>query len=93
MVVSRERASRRASEAVRTTPPAVPVVLSQQVGGVESEHWSGAMYGQAIFGNLANFEFHYPIYRKGMMFITKNRLTLHVFNYSSQYATGHSCNY
>ena len=43
MVVSRERANRRASEAVRTTPPAVPVILSQQVGGVESEHWSGAM--------------------------------------------------
>ena len=48
MVVSRERASRRAGVTARTTPLAVvvssvPVILSQQVGGVESEHWSGAM--------------------------------------------------
>ena len=60
--VSRERTSRRATEALRTSPPSVasavgvslglavgvslglsvPVILSQQVGGGESEHWSGA---------------------------------------------------
>ena len=40
-VVSRERSSRRATEALRTAPPSVASVaeiLSQQVGGVEAEH-------------------------------------------------------
>ena len=40
-VVSRERSSRRATEALRTVPPSVASVaeiLSQQVGGVEAEH-------------------------------------------------------
>ena len=50
--VSRERSSRRATEALRTAPPSVASVasvvavvvasvaeiLSQQVGGVEAEH-------------------------------------------------------
>ena len=47
MVVSRERERMRATETLRATPSSVgafvPVILSQQVGGVDSEHWSGGM--------------------------------------------------
>ena len=56
MAAIRESVSRRATEALCSTPssvaPSVSVasvvasvaaILSQQVRGVESEHWSGAM--------------------------------------------------
>ena len=58
VAASRERRSRRATEALRTTPSSVASVvgsvvgsvvasvaeiLSQQVGGMEFVHWSGAM--------------------------------------------------
>ena len=47
IVVSRERDRMRAAETPRATPSSVgarvPVILSQQVVGVDSEHWSGGM--------------------------------------------------